>query len=147
MAEEKYLKQYEKSATGNYLLRSRGTLKNVLTTSVAKVLTQEESGSVVYTNGAVAHVITLPAPIAGCNFKFICAESTAIVDIAQAAAADKFVGLILDGAGTGDEAASGDVKIRVMTTAVPGDALELVSDGVSWFVSGACDAANGVKFA
>jgi hypothetical protein len=64
MAEERYLKQYEKSATGNYLLRSRGTLENVISVVAAKTLVQEESGSLVVPSGA-ARTITLPAIKAG----------------------------------------------------------------------------------
>ena len=47
MAEEKYLRQYEKSAAGNYLLKQRGLLANVITTTADRTLT-EESGSIVF---------------------------------------------------------------------------------------------------
>jgi len=35
MAEEKYLRQYEKSATGNYLLKQRGLLENQILDEMA----------------------------------------------------------------------------------------------------------------
>jgi hypothetical protein len=145
MAEEKYLKQYEKSASGNYLLKSRGTLLNILTTTAARTFTQEESGSAVFIDGAVTHELTLPAHKDGVNFKFVCEDGTAIVNVNSVDGND-FIGLIIDGAGTGDEAAGTDDKVIFTAAAVAGDAVELTSKGSKWYVTGGCDAANGVKF-
>ena len=68
MAEERYLRQYEKSDTGNYLLKSRGTLENIIDWSAAKTLTQEESGSLIVAGDATAGVLTLPAAKKGLVF-------------------------------------------------------------------------------
>lgn len=145
MAEEKYLKQYEKSASGNYLSKSRGNLDFVITTTVAKTLTQEESGSTVYLDGSVTHDVTLPAHKDGLVFDFVCVDSTAAVNVASAGGND-FIGLIIDGAGTGDEAAGTDDKVIFATSAVAGDQVTCKSYGSKWYVKGGCDAANGVKF-
>jgi hypothetical protein len=147
MAVEKYLKQYEKSATGNYLLRSRGTLVNVITTTSAKTLSQEESGSCVFLDGSVTHDVTLPAvSVSGQNFKFICTDSTAIVNIVQAGAAEDFIGLLTDGVSTFDSAISGDTKIIFGTSCLVGDYVELTSNGTNWFVNGECVTADAILF-
>jgi len=149
MAEEKYLRQYEKSAAGNYLLKQRGLLANVITTTADKTLTQEESGSVVFLDGSSTHDVTLPAvAAAGQWFRFVITNVTADVDIVQAAATEDFVGTISTGAGGSDSAVSGDTKIIFDQSggSVVGDFVEVWSDGSNWYVSGACDAAGGVVF-
>jgi hypothetical protein len=67
---ENYINQYEKSATGNYLLKSRGTLINVIDVAANKTLTQEESGSLIMFDASTdGTIITLPACKAGLNFR------------------------------------------------------------------------------
>jgi len=147
MAEEKYLKQYEKSAGGNYLLRTRGTLLNCITTTAAKTLTQEESGSYVFLDGSSAHDVTLPAvAVAGQYFKFICTDSTAVVNIVQAGSAEDFVGMLTDGVSTFDSAVAGDTKVIFATDALPGDYIECTSNGTNWFVNGECITADAILF-
>ena len=145
MAEEKYLARYEKSADGNYLKASRGILDETVTTTADVTLNQEQSGCVVFLDGSSGHDVTLPAPLAGLKFRFVCKDSTAAVDIVEGSSGN-LIGNIIDGAGSGDTAVSGDTKIIFATTAVPGDYADVVCDGSDWYVSGICDAANGVKF-
>ena len=149
MAEEKYLRQYEKSAAGNYLLKQRGLLANVITTTADRTLTQEESGSIVFLDGAVTHDVTLPAVSkAGQWFRFVITDVTADVDVVQAGATEDFVGTISTGAGGSDSAVAGDTKIIFDQSGgvVVGDFVEVWSNGTNWYVSGACDAAGGVVF-
>jgi hypothetical protein len=147
MAEEKYLAEYEKSAAGNYLKRSRGILENTITVTAAKTLIEEESGSTVFmAAGADNVVITLPALNAGQYFKFICKDSTAVVNIVQAAATEDFVGMLTDGVSTFDSAVSGDTKIIFATDCLPGDYVECTSDGTNWYVNGECITADAILF-
>jgi hypothetical protein len=147
MAVEKYLRQYEKSAAGNYLLKSRGTLVNCITTTAARTLKEEESGSYVFLDGSVTHNVTLPAvAVAGQYFKFICKDSTAVVNIVQAAATEDFVGMLTDGVSTFDSAVSGDTKIIFATDCLPGDYVECTSDGTNWYVNGECITADAILF-
>ena len=145
MAEEKYLARYEKSADGNYLKASRGILDETVTTTADVTLNQEQSGCVVFLNGAVTHDVTLPAPLAGLKFRFVCKDSTAVVDIVEGSSGN-LIGSVVDIAGTGDTAVSGDTKIIFDTTAVPGDYVDVVCDGSDWYVSGLCSAADAVLF-
>jgi len=73
---------------------SAARVDNVITTTVARVLTAAESGSTVFVNHA-ARLITLPAAAAGLNFKIVLGiNATAGMNIITATAADHFFGNI-----------------------------------------------------
>ena len=134
MAEEKYLKQYEKSATGNYLLRSRGTLENVISVGAAKALVQEESGSLVGPSGA-ARTITLPAIKAGLNFKFIAGSAHAHVITGGASLISGFVYDNTNGTTLARTAIAAKTTITLVNPLV-GDVLNFHCDGAKWLVEG-----------
>ena len=150
MAEEKYLKQYDKSATGNYLLRSRGTLVNVMSVTADRTLTQEESGSLIML-GANGIDVTLPVPISGCNFKVVLAADydSAVSSIIQTGTSADFFGSICTGTDgtTVDFPVAGDVRINFAANSLKGDYVELVSDGTAWFIQGYQKAVDAIAFA
>ena len=150
MAEEKYLRQYEKSASGNYLLKSRGTLVNVISVTADRTLTQEESGSLIML-GANGVDVTLPACKAGVNFKVVLAADydTAVSSIIQGSATEDFFGSICTGTDgtTVDFPVVGDVRINFAANSVKGDYVELISDGTSWFIQGYQKAVDAIAFA
>lgn len=138
MAEEKYLAEYEKSAAGNYLKRSRGTLINVISQGATdKTLIEEESGSTVLVTmtGSSDKTVTLPAAKAGLNFKFVVAASpsgSGDLKIASAVA-DTIVGLTnADGDADGATNTAADFVI-IETAAVGGEVIELLCDGTNWY--------------
>lgn len=122
----------------------------VSTLTTGTTLTAADSGKVfLLIQAGTARTATLPAPVSGLNFRFVLkTASTANWSIVQAAAADDFVGTVVDGAGSSDTATSTDTLVRfVGGTAVAGDEVELVCDGTNWYTRGSCDAAGGVIFA
>ena len=152
MAEEKYLKQYEKSADGNYLLKSRGTLKHVISQgAVARTLTQEESGSVVMVamSGAADVAVTLPAKKAGLNYKFV-NTLTPSGDgdlVITADAVDTIVAI-----STGDAAADGAKNlladtVTIEAAATGGEVIEFECDGSFWYCTVIQDVVGSVTFA
>lgn len=138
MAEEKYLRQYEKSDTGNYLLKSRGTIVNVIAQGADdKTLSQEESGSTVLVTmtGDSDKTVTLPAAKAGLNFRFVVAASpsgTGDLKIASAVA-DTIVALTsADSAADGATNTAADFVI-IEAAALGGEVIEFLCDGTSWY--------------
>ena len=128
-----------------------GDKARVETLATGTTLTAADSGKVfllVQTNAN--RIATLPACVAGLNFKFVLKTAAANKwEIAQSVAADDFVGNIIpaDGA-AGDTPVGGDTLVRfVGGTAVAGDQIEIVSDGTVWYIRGTCAAAGGVIFA
>ena len=137
MAEEKYLRQYEKSATGNYLLKQRGLLENVIgdggTSAIA--LSQEQSGSVVVPTKAGAVTTTLPAVKSGLYYKFYSGSAQAHVITGGAAVIQ---GMIYDNTNGTTLAATDVADATTITIAngVVGDCLEFHCDGTNWYVEG-----------
>jgi len=152
MAEEKYLKQYEKSATGNYLLRSRGILANIITQGdVDTVLTQEDSGSAVLVTVTIATnvAVTLPAAKAGLEFKFVnCVSNAAAGDLViSAAVAGTIVAL---SAGDADADGATDLaadSVTIEAASVGGEVIDFICDGTTWFASVKQSAIGSVTFA
>jgi len=154
MAEEKYLRQYEKSASGNYLLKSRGILENVITHTADATLTQEESGSLVFV-GKTGVDITLPRCKAGLFFRFILNEdnATTACTIVQGHADDELVGALY-GSTQGENAATdadvadanANTKISFATGAKRGDFVDVVSDGTVWYCQAWAQNYAGITF-
>ena len=142
MAEEKYLKQYEKSATGNYLLRSRGLLENTIAVAAARTLTQEESGSTILVNPAAAYSITLPADKAGLKFKFVYVAAAANLVKIDSAAANGIKGMSVDVTGAGNLV--DNPAVHFIATGVVGSVVELVCDGTTWFVTAVDSGTNKI---
>tara|TARA_Y100000004_G_C8874022_1_gene394579 strand:+ start:196 stop:636 length:441 start_codon:yes stop_codon:yes gene_type:complete len=137
MAEEKYLRQYEKSASGNYLLKQRGLLENVIGDGGESTitLTQEQSGSIIIPTKAGAVTTTLPAVKKGLYFKFF--SGSAQLHVINGGAA-VIQGLIYDNTNANTLAhndVSDATSITIANGAV-GDCLEFHCDGTNWYVEG-----------
>ena len=110
--------------------------------TATNVLTSAECGKTLTLNSATEFVTTLPAPVAGCKFSFIvgAAPSGASYTIVTNASANVVIGHVLtsdvNSATDADfETSGGDTISLVDAKAVVGDAVRVVSDGTSWFVS------------
>ena len=144
MAEEKYLRQYEKSTSRNYLLKSRGTLENIIDWSAAKTLTQEESGSVVVATDATAGILTLPAAKKGLSFKVVLGVAQT-GDTHITIPSGYFIGglNLVDPATAGDSnyfqsnASSNDfINLDGDTKGRLGGYVQFLCDGTNWHVDG-----------
>lgn len=152
MAEEKYLAEYEKSAAGNYLKRSRGVLRNIISQgAVAKTLLQEESGSVlmVAMSGDADIAVTLPAKKAGLHYKFVntLTPSGSGDLVITADAVDTIVAI-----STGDADADGAKNlladtVTIEAAATGGEVIEFECDGSFWYCTVIQDVVGSVTFA
>ena len=152
MAEERYLKQYDKSATGNYLLRSRGTLRNIITTGpTARIFTQEESGSVVMVTMTDGNdvVYTLPALKAGLNFKFINCLTNAGAGDAIITSADVDTIVAISTADAGADGAKNLLAdtVTIEAAATGGETIEFECDGSFWYCTVIQDVIGSITFA
>lgn len=112
-------------------------------------LTKSDCGEVLLLNAATEFATTLPAPIAGCKIRFIvkAAPVGANYTIVTNTSANIIIGgineLEVDGGDDGPYSAVGDVITFVASAAVVGDYVELMSDGVSWYLHGQTNADGG----
>lgn len=109
--------------------------------ATTRTVRQDENGKTFWLNLAGAFVTTLPAPFLGGHYKFIVktAPSGASYTIVTASSANVFVGSISTAQDAGGSASSdddGDTISFVDAKALPGDSVELDSDGTSWAVKG-----------
>jgi len=128
-----------------------GDKARVETLATGTTLTAADSGKVfLLVQTGANRIATLPACVAGLNFKFVLKTAAANKwEIAQSVAANDFVGNIIPADGNaGDTPVGGDTLVRfVGGTAVAGDQIEIVSDGTVWYIRGTCAAGGGVIFA
>lgn len=136
------------------LFGHRAGIKSV---SAATTLTVADSGKVILVTASqagAAYDIALPALSGtgdeGTCYKFILVQAgnavASDVTISVGAAADDFVGHIVATNGV-DTAAADDEDITfVQADALPGDTVELFSDGTKWFVRGQAAAVAGIAF-
>ena len=103
-------------------------------------LTASDSGKTILLD-AVGEAITLPAPIAGVNYKFL--VSAAVITTAWTVAA---TGALIYGSVTEAglvKLASAETTITIVhTKAIPGDWFTLESDGTNWYVAGQLSVAS-----
>ncbi len=124
-------------------------LENIELVTSTNVLTSAESGKVLVLNSATAFVTTLPAKEAGVSFKFICGANEVTggnhTIIVNAADDDTLFGQVqLAGA-----VLACDTKATITLVAdkfVAGDWIEVINDGVNWYVKGQVVTAAGVTF-
>lgn len=127
-----------------------GDKARVETLATGTTLTAADSGKVFLLVQAGANrTATLPACVAGLNFKFVLKTAAANNwDILQSINTNDFVGGInpVDGS-AGDSASANDTRVRfVGGTAAAGDHVEVVSDGTVWYARGTCAANGGIIF-
>jgi hypothetical protein len=133
--------------TGN-LVGSATGLETVSTLITTKTVTAAESGTTFFLNLAGGFTVTLPAPAAGLKYTFIVktAPTTAYI-IVSAASANIIKGLQISIAGdAGDTGTADDTITFVENQALPGDKVELISDGTSWFAVATTKIAAALTF-
>jgi hypothetical protein len=114
-------------------------------------ITAAETGKTFFLNSGTEFESTLPAPAAGLEYTFIvkAAPSGASYEIKTNGDTDILIGLVscataADLGATDDNA---DVIRFVGGSAVVGDWVRVVSDGTSWYFSGACKVAAAITTA
>lgn len=118
--------------------------------TAANTLTYAECGKTMFLNSATEFATTLPAPVAGCYFKFIikAAPAGANYTIVTNGGADILIGgineLEVDTTEDGPYDDNADVITFVQALAVVGDYVEMVSDGTSWYFNGQTNADGAV---
>jgi len=116
--------------------------------TATNVITAAESGKTFFLNSATEFVSTLPAPAAGLDYTFIvkAAPSGADYTVVTNGGADIMIGMVT--CATADDLGQADSNADVITfvggEAKAGDWVKLVSDGTSWYFSGACFVAEGI---
>lgn len=119
-------------------------------TTAANTLTYAECGKTIWLNSATEFATTLPAPVAGCYFKFIvkAAPAGANYTVVTSASANILIGgineLEVDTNDDGPYDADGDTITFVQAVAVVGDYVEMISDGTSWYITGQANADGGI---
>lgn len=135
------------SGTDEIVLQEASGAGSVYTPTGAVVLTAAQSGLDIYLNAAAGFAITLPAVAAGLRFRFTVAAAfatTAFTIVTPGGANLIFGQAVVDGAIV---AASAEDTITFVDSAeLPGDFVELWSDGTSWFVFGAGTTAGSITF-
>jgi hypothetical protein len=113
--------------------------------SAANVITADESGTTYFLDLAGGFASTLPAPALGLRFKFVVktAPTTAYTIVTNASSNVIMGGLTESAAATGAVDTNGDTISFVANTALPGDWVELISDGTNWYLTGGNAAADG----
>ncbi|MDP6168996.1 MAG: hypothetical protein QF780_03225, partial [Candidatus Marinimicrobia bacterium] len=120
-------------------------VENVTSTNT---ITVAESGKTFFLNSGTEFVSTLPAPAAGLEYTFIikAAPASASYEIKTNGDTDILIGLVT--CATSDDLGANDDNADVITfvdgQAVVGDWVRVVSDGTSWYFSGACKVAEGI---
>jgi len=118
----------------NILYRQLDAATDQLALSVDTTLDAGDSGKTILLD-AVGEAITLPAPIAGVNYKFL--VTAAVITSAWTVAA---TGALIYGSVTEAglvQLASAETTITIVhTKAIQGDWFTLESDGTNWYVAG-----------
>jgi len=140
------MSEYYKIDSGGNLIpiESQGLRKDVEQITADKTLTAIDSGKT-FMLDAIGEAITLPAVSAGLNYEFIIDTTTVTSDWTITAAASVIYGSA-EVAGALVACSAKDTITLVIAKALPGDHIELKSDGTKWYVSGSVVTALGVTF-
>ena len=112
--------------------------------SADTTLTPADSGKTFFLD-AVGEAITLPAPTAGCKFKFICDTTTATSDWTIVSSTDVMYGSA-QVAGAVIAASAENTITLVVAKFLPGDWVTLESDGTKWYVEASVVTTVGLTF-
>jgi len=112
--------------------------------SADTTLTASDSGKHILLD-AIGEAITLPAPTAGLNFKFICTAATATSDWTIVSSTNVIQGSA-QVAGAVVAASNENTITLVVAKFLPGDWVSLESDGTNWYVEGSVVTAAGLTF-
>jgi hypothetical protein len=145
------------AVTGTSAFTGSVTLAQVVapteTLAAAEVLTTADCGKTLFLSHATEFATTLPAPSAGCGFKFFVANApeSASYTIVTNASANVLIGgfneLEVDTGDDGPYSAAGDTITFVDGVSVVGDYVEMISDGTSWYLHGQTNADGGATIA
>lgn len=139
------------TVTGNLFvdgtLTADGFLNEVSTVTVDTVLTAADSGKTIYA-GTAGVDVTLPAPAAGLNYRMVVSANFATTSMllqgpAADATDDKIFGS-LEVAGAVVLCAAEDTITFVNSAELPGDWVEVHSDGTNWYISGQAGTSGGI---
>lgn len=136
-----------KSVTAAQLATS---LRNYEDVTAANTILYSECGKTFFLNSATEFASTLPAPVAGCYFKFIvkAAPAAASYTVVTNGSANILIGGIneneVDTNDDGPYDADGDTITFADGVAVVGDYVEMISDGTSWYITGQANADGGI---
>tara|TARA_R110002124_G_scaffold283449_2_gene459508 strand:- start:27348 stop:27782 length:435 start_codon:yes stop_codon:yes gene_type:complete len=139
--------QYYKTIAGgvNIPFDGNGLLAYTEDITEAKTLLGSDSGKVFSLNAAAGVAITLPAVQAGLNYRIITGADFATTDFTIVAATEVIQGIItVNGAPV--RADDSSVISFVASAGVKGDYVDIVSDGINWYVSGAGFSAGAITF-
>jgi hypothetical protein len=126
--------------------KALATIRDFEEVTAANTITFDECGTTYILNSATEFASTLPAPEAGCSFRFI-------IKGAPSGASYTVVTLVttahlVDGSLTVDGTAVPCVDEHTVTfadgSAAMGDQIELFSDGVGWFLQGVGEASGAI---
>ncbi|OOZ38339.1 hypothetical protein [Solemya elarraichensis gill symbiont] len=121
------------------------TVRDYEVVTAVNAITNAECGTAYFLNSATELASTLPAPVAGCSFKFIVAAAP--VGTAYTVVTNGGSDLI-DGSAEVNGAVVGCVDEDTITftasAAISCDWVCLISDGTNWYVSGMAFAATGI---
>lgn len=129
-----------------YAVRELKALQDQKAVSVDTTLTVGDSHKTILLD-AVGEVITLPAPLAGLKYKFLCVETCATSDwtIVTNGGANVIYGSA-EVAGAVVAASAEDTITLVVAKFLPGDYVTLESDGTNWYVAGSVVTTAGCTF-
>jgi hypothetical protein len=112
------------------------------------VITEAENGRTFFLNAVGGFTSTLPAPVAGLNFKFIVATAPTTAYIITTNGGDNIIyGNLLDIVGELVAVVAQDTVNFVASTSLVGDTAEFISDGTSWFCKLRSGANGGITTA
>jgi len=121
------------------------TIRDYEIVTAANTITNAECGTTYILNSATEFASTLPAPVAGCSFRFIVSAApvgTAYTIVTSAG------GNLIDGTTVVNGGVIGCVDEDTITftasAAISGDWVYLISDGTNWFMTGQAFAATGI---
>lgn len=112
--------------------------------SSSQTMTGADSGKVYFLAGADGGTITLPAPEAGYNFKFVMTENNPTTAFTIDAGSGLLFGNLQNAAGF--SRANNDQNVVFGTTSVRGDVADLVSDGTYWYVFAVTPISGAITF-
>lgn len=107
-------------------------------------LTIEDSGKT-FLLDAIGEVITLPTPLSGLKYKFVCQVTTVTSNWTIVSATDVIYGSAQVAGGVIPASAENTVNL-VIAKFLPGDWIALESDGTNWYVEGSVVTTVGATF-
>ena len=115
----------------------------IITPTAAVTLTAAQSGSIIALAQAAGVAITLPAPAVGLNYRFVVQTLFATTDWVITSASADMYGTVMEVSTVQLVAGATTINLELGADTI-GDYIDLYSDGVNWYVSGAMAQAASV---